>query len=106
MEQVINLRSIRPLDYDTIFESVKKTSRLVTVEEGWPQHGVGAEIGAAVLETEAMFYLDAPLIRVTGADIPTPYAQNLEDMAFPKVGSVVPGDNLQVAKTAEGIVPG
>ncbi|KAG0315987.1 pyruvate dehydrogenase E1, beta subunit [Dissophora globulifera] len=81
--EVINLRSIRPLDIDTIIKSVKKTNRLITVEGGWPQHGVGSEICAQIMESEAFDYLDAPVVRVTGADVPTPYAQNLETLAFP-----------------------
>jgi pyruvate dehydrogenase E1 component beta subunit len=67
------LRSIRPLDTDAIIASVKKTGRLVTVEEGWSQSGVGAEIVAAVTEGEAFDYLDAPPVRVSGADVPMPY---------------------------------
>ncbi|KFH71449.1 pyruvate dehydrogenase E1 component subunit beta, mitochondrial [Podila verticillata NRRL 6337] len=81
--EVINLRSIRPLDIDTIIKSVKKTNRLVTVEGGWPQYGVGSEICAQIMESEAFDHLDAPVVRVTGADIPTPYAANLEAFAFP-----------------------
>jgi pyruvate dehydrogenase E1 component beta subunit len=87
--EVINLRSIRPLDRDTIVNSVKKTTRLVTVEEGWPQSGVGAEILALINETEAFDHLDAPPIRITGADIPMPYAQNLEKAALPQVDNIV-----------------
>jgi len=86
--EVINLRTIRPLDRDTIINSVKKTSRLVTVEEGWPQSGVGAEIIALVNDTEAFDYLDAPPVRITGADIPMPYAQNLERAALPQVETI------------------
>jgi pyruvate dehydrogenase E1 component beta subunit len=87
--EVINLRTIRPLDRDTIVNSVKKTSRLVTVEEGWPQSGIGAEIISLINETEAFDYLDAPPVRVTGADIPMPYAQNLEKAALPQVENIV-----------------
>lgn len=87
--EVINLRSIRPLDIDTIIASVKKTNHLVTVEGGWPHFGVGAEIVAQIMESEAFNYLDAPVLRVTGADIPTPYAANLERFAFPQVHNVV-----------------
>lgn len=86
--EVINLRSIRPLDRATINASVRKTSRLVTCEEGWPQHGVGAEICASVVE-ESFEYLDAPVERVAGADIPMPYAANLERLALPQVEDVV-----------------
>jgi len=81
--EVINMRSIRPLDIDTIIASVKKTNRLVTVEGGFPAYGVGSEICAQIMESEAFDYLDAPVERVTGADIPTPYAANLEALAFP-----------------------
>jgi len=72
--EVVNLRTIRPLDRPAIIESVKKTNRIVSVEEGWPQHGVGAEIAALLMESEAFDYLDAPMERVTGADIPMPYS--------------------------------
>lgn len=87
--EVINLRSIRPLDRATIIESVKKTNRLITVEDGWPQHGVGSEICAAVMESEAFDYLDAPVERVTGADIPMPYSVKLEEIATPRAENVV-----------------
>ena len=72
--EVINLRTIRPIDRDTIAKSVQKTNRLVSVEEGWPQSGVGAEIAAIAME-DCFDYLDAPMERVSGADIPTPYAE-------------------------------
>jgi len=72
--EVVNLRSIRPLDRPAIIESVKKTNRIVSVEEGWPQHGVGSEIAALLMESEAFDYLDAPMERVAGADIPMPYS--------------------------------
>ncbi|TNY23996.1 thiamine diphosphate-binding protein [Rhodotorula diobovata] len=81
--EVINLRSIRPLDIETIKASVKKTNRLVTVEGGFPMFGVGSEICAQIVESEAFDYLDAPVERVTGADLPTPYAASLEGAAFP-----------------------
>lgn len=93
--EVINLRSIRPLDIDTIIKSVKKTNRLVTVEGGWPGFGVGSEICAQIVESEAFDYLDAPVERVTGADIPTPYAANLEALAFPETSTII-----KVAKRA------
>jgi pyruvate dehydrogenase E1 component beta subunit len=80
--EVINLRSIRPLDIDTILQSLKKTGRLVTVEGGWPMFGVGSEISAQVMEF-GFDYLDHPVVRVTGADVPMPYAKNLEDHANP-----------------------
>jgi pyruvate dehydrogenase E1 component beta subunit len=81
--EVINLRSLRPLDTDTIVESVKKTNRLVTVEEGWPSAGIGAEIVMRVIE-HAFDWLDAPPVRVHGLDIPLPYAANLEKLALPQ----------------------
>ncbi|ADV21535.1 pyruvate dehydrogenase E1 component subunit beta [Cryptococcus gattii Ru294] len=81
--EVINLRSIRPLDIETIIESVKKTKHLVTVEGGFPAFGVGSEIIAQICESTAFDYLDAPPERITGADVPTPYAESLETMAFP-----------------------
>ncbi|PPD94786.1 hypothetical protein GOBAR_DD08179 [Gossypium barbadense] len=86
--EVINLRSIRPLDRATINASVRKTNRLITVEEGFPQHGVGAEICASVVE-ESFSYLDAPVERIAGADVPMPYAANLERMAVPQVEDIV-----------------
>ncbi|BGP29299.1 pyruvate dehydrogenase E1, beta subunit [Rhodotorula toruloides] len=87
--EVINMRSIRPLDIDTIKESVKKTNRLVTVEGGFPMFGVGSEIAAQVVESEAFDALDAPIERVTGADLPTPYAKALEDLAFPTTETIL-----------------
>jgi len=87
--EVINLRSIRPLDRACIVKSVMKTNRLVTVEEGWPQSGVGAELGAIMYESEAFDYLDAPVERVTGADVPMPYAENLEKLALPQASNIV-----------------
>jgi len=86
--EVIDLRTIRPMDKDTIIASVMKTGRCVTVEEGWPQSGIGAEIMAVIME-RAFDYLDAPVIRVTGKDVPMPYAANLEKLALPNVGEVV-----------------
>ena len=86
--EVVNLLSIRPLDRDTIIESVKKTNHLITVEEGWPQCGIGAEIAAIVMETDAFDYLDAPVNRVTGADVPMPYATSLERAAVPQVENI------------------
>jgi pyruvate dehydrogenase E1 component beta subunit len=86
--EVIDLRTLKPMDSETIVESVKKTGRLVTVEEGWRQSGVGAEISARIME-EAFDYLDAPVIRVTGKDVPMPYAANLEKLALPSVAEVV-----------------
>jgi pyruvate dehydrogenase E1 component beta subunit len=86
--EVIDLRSIRPMDTALIIESVKKTGRCVTVEEGWPQSGVGAEIMALIME-QAFDYLDAPVVRVTGKNVPMPYAANLEKLALPNVGEIV-----------------
>jgi len=86
--EVIDLRTLKPMDSDTIVESVKKTGRLVTVGEGWKQSGVGAEIAARVME-EAFDYLDAPVTRVCGKDVPMPYAANLEKLALPSVAEVV-----------------
>ncbi len=86
--EVIDLRTLKPMDSETIVESVKKTGRLVTVEEGWKQSGVGAEIAARMME-EAFDYLDAPVERVTGKDVPMPYAANLEKLALPSVAEVV-----------------
>ena len=87
--EVINLRTLRPLDTATILKSVVKTGRCVTVEEGWPQHGVGAEICALIMESDAFNHLDAPVERVTGADVPMPYAINLEKQALPQVDDIV-----------------
>jgi pyruvate dehydrogenase E1 component beta subunit len=86
--EVIDLRTIKPMDAATIVESVRKTGRIVTVEEGWRQSGVGAEIAARVLE-EAFDWLDAPIARVTGEEVPMPYAANLEKLALPSVDKVV-----------------
>lgn len=80
--EVINLRSIKPLDVNAIVQSVKKTHRLMSVESGFPAFGVGSEILALTMEY-AFDYLDTPAQRVTGADVPTPYAQKLEEMSFP-----------------------
>jgi len=87
--EVINLRSIRPLDAKTIIDSVKKTNRLVTLEGGFPQSGVGAEICALMMESSAFDYLDAPVERITGLDVPLPYAPNLEAMSLPQIENVV-----------------
>ena len=86
--EVIDLRTIRPLDTATLVESVKKTGRLVSVEEGWPFAGIGAELAAVTME-QAFDWLDAPVARVTGADVPLPYAANLERLALPQVDDVV-----------------
>jgi pyruvate dehydrogenase E1 component beta subunit len=86
--EVVDLRTLRPMDTDTIVASVKKTGRAVTVEEGWQQNGVGAEIAARLME-HAFDYLDAPVARVSGKDVPMPYAANLEKLALPSVAEVV-----------------
>ena len=86
--EVIDLRTLKPMDIATIIELVKKTGRVVTVEEGWRQSGVGAEIAASVTE-HAFDWLDAPVTRVTGKDVPMPYAANLEKLALPSVAEVV-----------------
>jgi pyruvate dehydrogenase E1 component beta subunit len=86
--EIINLRTIRPLDVATIVASVKKTSRIVNLEEGWPFAGIGSEIAALMME-QAFDWLDAPMVRVCGADVPMPYAANLEKLALPQVDQVV-----------------
>jgi pyruvate dehydrogenase E1 component beta subunit len=86
--EVINLRSLRPLDGDTIVASIHKTNRLVTVEEGWPYAGIGAEISALVME-RAFDELDAPVVRVHGSDVPLPYAANLEQLALPQPEAII-----------------
>jgi len=96
--EVINLRTLRPLDIATIVESVKKTNRLVTVEEGWPYAGIGAEIAMQVIE-HAFDWLDAPPVRVHGADVPLPYAANLEKLALPQPEGVV----AAVRRVTEGL---
>jgi pyruvate dehydrogenase E1 component beta subunit len=86
--EVIDLRTIRPMDNETIIRSVEKTGRCVTVEEGWPQSGVGAEITAKIMEG-AFDYLDAPVIRICGKDVPMPYAATLEKLALPSAEEVI-----------------
>jgi len=86
--EVINLRSIRPLDVDTITKSIKKTNRVVTAEEGFPQSGVGAEI-IALINEYAFDHLDAPPERVTSADVPMPYSKTIEDLAIPQAVNIV-----------------
>jgi pyruvate dehydrogenase E1 component beta subunit len=86
--EIVDLRTIRPMDTATIVASVQKTGRCVTIEEGWPQSGVGAEISARIME-QAFDYLDAPVMRITGRDVPMPYAANLEKLALPNVDEVV-----------------
>jgi pyruvate dehydrogenase E1 component beta subunit len=86
--ELIDLRTIRPMDLPTVIASVKKTGRLVTVEEGYPQNSVGTEIATRVMQ-QAFDYLDAPVLTVAGKDVPMPYAANLEKLALPNVGEVV-----------------
>ena len=92
------MRSIRPLDTETIMNSVKKTEHLVTVEGGWPQHGVGSEICAQLMESEAFDWLDSPASRVTGADVPMPYAENLENASIPTVQNIINVVKRQLAR--------
>jgi len=86
--EVIDLRTLRPLDTATIVDSVQNTNRLVSVEEGWPFAGIGAEMAALMME-QAFDWLDAPVKRVTGADVPMPYAANLEKLALPQADDIV-----------------
>lgn len=86
--EIIDLRTIRPMDIPTVVESVKKTGRLVTVEEGFPQSSVGTEIATRVMQ-QAFDYLDAPILTIAGKDVPMPYAANLEKLALPTVAEVV-----------------
>ena len=86
--EVIDLRTIRPLDKQAIIDSVRKTHRLITVEEGWPTAGIGSEIAAIAME-ELFDELDAPVVRITGKDVPMPYAANLEKLALPTVDDIV-----------------
>ena len=85
--EVIDLRTLRPLDIETVVTSVKKTNRIVSLEEGWPFAGIGAEIAALIME-QAFDWLDAPVARVTGKDVPLPYAANLERLALPQAEDV------------------
>ena len=86
--EVIDLRTIRPLDIDTLVASVRKTNRLVTLEEGWPFAGIGAELSAQMME-HCFDWLDAPVHRVSGVDVPLPYAKNLEQLALPQAETIV-----------------
>jgi len=86
--EVINLRTLRPLDTETILNSVRKTNRLVSIEEGWPVAGMGSEFAAIIME-QAFDDLDAPVLRVHGADVPMPYAENLEKMALPQIEDII-----------------
>ena len=87
--EVINLLTLRPLDREKIIASVKKTNRVVTAEEGWPQCGIGSEIISIIMESDAFDYLDAPVERITGADIPMPYAIPLEKLALPQKEDII-----------------
>jgi pyruvate dehydrogenase E1 component beta subunit len=87
--EVINLLSLRPLDMASVVKSIKKTNHIVTVEDGWPMYGVGSEIAAGIMESDAFDHLDAPMERICGADVPMPYAKNLEDAALPQVINIV-----------------
>lgn len=98
--EVIDPRTLRPLDLDTILESVKKTSRAVIVEEGWPHGGVGANLSALITE-QAFDWLDAPVQRVTGADVPMPYSRRMEQAAIPHEENVIEA----VLATTEGALP-
>ncbi len=86
--EVIDLRTLRPLDTRTILDSVRKTNRVVSVEEGWPYAGIGAELSAVIME-QAFDWLDAPVARVSGVDVPLPYAANLERLALPQAQHIV-----------------
>ena len=97
--EVIDPRTLRPLDLDTILESVRKTNRVVIVEEGWPHGGVGANL-AALIQEQAFDHLDAPVQRVTGADVPMPYSKRLEQSAIPHPEHIVSA----VLQTTEGAV--
>ncbi len=96
--EVIDPRTLRPLDLDTILASVRKTNRCVIVEEGWPHGGVGANLAALIAE-QAFDYLDAPVQRVTGADVPMPYSKPLEDIAYPHEPQVVHAALLALGRT-------
>ncbi|CAG7821719.1 unnamed protein product [Allacma fusca] len=92
--EVINLRSLRPLDMETVEKSLEKTHHIVTVEQGWASSGIGAEISARIAESKSFFFLDAPILRVSGADIPMPYAKTLEAACLPQ-----PQDIVRTVKT-------
>ena len=108
--EVIDPRTLRPLDLDTILASVRKTNRCVVVEEGWPHSGVGANLAALIAE-HAFDDLDAPVERVSGADVPMPYSKPLEDIAYPHEPQVVhaalatPGAAARCALMAEIVMP-
>ena len=85
--EAIDLRSLKPMDTETLVKSVQKTNRLVSVEEGWPFAGIGSELTAVMME-QAFDYLDAPVVRVAGIDVPMPYAANLEKLALPQAAQI------------------
>jgi len=87
--EVINNRTLRPFDRDTTIQSVMKTHRLLYVEEGWPQCGIASEVMAIIMESQAFDYLDAPVERVCGVDVPMPYCPTLEEMVLPSVDDIV-----------------
>ncbi|GAT77937.1 pyruvate dehydrogenase subunit beta, partial [Ehrlichia ruminantium] len=91
--EIIDLRTLRPLDVEQILNSIKKTNRIISIEEGWPYSGIGSEIAALIME-HAFDYLDAPMIRITAKDIPLPYAANLEKLALPQIQDI-----LEAART-------
>ncbi|MBU3656344.1 MAG: pyruvate dehydrogenase complex E1 component subunit beta, partial [Alphaproteobacteria bacterium] len=97
--EVIDLRTIRPLDIDTVVASIKKTNRLVSVEESWPVCGIGSELAAIAME-HAFDWLDAPVVRVAAEDVPLPYAANLEKLALPQVEGIVAAIRSSLAKKA------
>jgi pyruvate dehydrogenase E1 component beta subunit len=86
--ELVDLRTLRPLDFDTVIESVKKTSRCIVVEEGWPVGSIGAYVASEIM-ARAFDWLDAPVLKVSGKDVPMPYAANLEKLALPSVAEVV-----------------
>jgi len=96
--ELIDLRTIRPMDIETVLASVRKTGRCVVVEEGWPQGSVGADVSARIMEA-AFDYLDAPVLRVAGKDVPMPYAANLEKLALPNVDQVIAAVNSVTYRT-------
>ena len=99
--EVIDLRTLRPLDMDTVISSVRKTNRIVAAEEGWPTCGIGAEIAARIVE-HAFDYLDAPPTRVAGTDVPMPYAANLEQMALPQADDIAAAARAVCYRGKEG----
>jgi len=99
--EVIDLRTIRPLDTETIVESVKKTSRLISCEEGFPFAGIGSELAVQMME-QAFDYLDTAVMRVTGKDVPMPYAANLEKLALPQADDIVAAGRQACYRTKGG----